>query len=173
MLGKPDWKSYFMVKVIEEVGIVVRDLHKSMENYWNNYGIGPWNVVHFDSAELSDMTYRGKPARFSLQLARSKVGAMDIELIEPLEGDSTWAEFLKENGEGMHHIGRYKVDDIAATIEVMEEAGFPFLTGARNYRSRFAYFDTRKIVGTILEAFWEDYSIPYRPGEPWHGEQKG
>ena len=49
---QPNSPASFDVKGLEQVGIVVRDLQKSMENYWNNFGIGPWNVLHFLSSEL-------------------------------------------------------------------------------------------------------------------------
>lgn len=157
----------FEVKELEQVGIIVRDLQKSMENYWNNFGIGPWTIFHYPSSELRDMTYRGKAGRFSFQIARGTVGAMEVELIEPLEGESTWADFLKEHGEGVHHIAWYKVDNMAETIQSMEKAGFLCLTSARTYRAHFAYFDTTKLLGTILEAFWADESIPFRPTRIW------
>lgn len=157
----------FKVTELDQVGIVVRDLQKSMEHYWNNFGIGPWNILRFSSSELSDMTYRGKPGRFSSQIAIATVGAIKLELIEPLEGESTWADFLRENGEGVHHLGWYRVDNMADTIQAMEKAGFPCLTSGRNYRSHFAYFDTTRLLGTILEAFWSDNSIPLRPTRVW------
>ena len=157
----------FRVTELEQVALVVRDVQKSMENYWNNFGIGPWTILHFPPSELHDVMYHGKPGRFGCLLALGAVGPMKLELIEPLEGDSTYSDFLREHGEGVHHLGWYIVDDINQAIRTMEQAGFPCLTSARNYRSHFAYFDTTRVLGTILEAFQTDVSIPLRPARIW------
>ena len=32
---------------IKQICILVEDVHKAMENYWELLGIGPWDVRHF------------------------------------------------------------------------------------------------------------------------------
>ena len=89
---------------LEQVCIVVRDVDKSMESMWSTFGIGPWNVFVIHPGVLDEMTYHGKPAQFSFKIARTqnKVGGFEIELIEPLEGDSIYRDFLRDHGEGVH-----------------------------------------------------------------------
>ena len=76
------------VREIAEVAFVVKDLQKTMENYWNIFGIGPWDIWTFKPPFMSEMRYRGKPAYFTVKVAIAQVGSLMFELIQPLEGDS-------------------------------------------------------------------------------------
>ena len=157
------------VTELEHVCMVVHDLDKSVESMWNTFGIGPWNIYIRDADSMSNMTYHGKPARFGFKVARmhNKLGGIDIELVEPVEGDNIYRDFLREHGEGIHHVGFYKVDSLEAFVETtrtLEKTGFPCLMSARG-RTAFAYFDTTKVLNTILEVIWWDeiLSKPRRP----------
>ncbi len=154
---------------LEQVCIVVRDLDKSMESLWNIFGVGPWDVYirdfnsTRDNESLTDMTYYGKPARFSYKMAstHNKLGGISIELIQPLEGDNIYSDFLRENGEDIHHLGWYVVDSMEAFAETtrkLEKEGFPCIMSGRVYDAAFAYFDTTKVLNTILEVIWRDRS---------------
>ena len=162
------------VSDLSQVGIVVRDLDKSIESLWNNFGIGPWNIFSrdFNSTSeidsLSDMTYYGKPARFSYRAAvtQEKLGGLEIELIQPVEGDSIHRDFLREHGEGVQHLGWYPAESLEAFAETtrkLEKAGFPCIMSGRCYGIAFAYFDTRKVMGTILEMVWRDPTKSRQP----------
>jgi methylmalonyl-CoA/ethylmalonyl-CoA epimerase len=154
---------------LEQVCIVVHDIDRSMESLWGTFGIGPWNVFVIDSSVLNEMTYRGKPARFSFKMARTqhKVGGFEIELIEPLEGDSIYRDFLRDHGEGIHHVGWHLADSpgsLTETVRSLEKAGFPCLMSGRSADAAFAYIDTTKALNTTLELFWLDPSAtPLRP----------
>lgn len=154
----------FKLQTLEQVCVVVPDLQKAMESMWNEFGIGPWNVYNYRSSDIRDVTYRGKPSRLGMAVARASMGTNEIELIQPTEGESTYTEFLKEHkNAGVHHLGWYTVKNLADTIRSMEEAGFPCVTSGRTYKAQFAYFDTAKALGIMLEAVCRDDSIPTRP----------
>ena len=141
------------IKVSElyQVCIVVRDIEKSMENYQDTLGIGSWSLRTIDSSRVSDMTYRGRPVQHVFKVAQAKVGAMDLELIQPVEGDSIYSEFLEQGGEGLHHLGHVKVGGLDAAIQTLENAGFPCLQSGRFPGGGYAYMDTSKTLGTIIE----------------------
>ena len=77
------------------------------------------------------------------------------ELIEPVEGPTSYHGFLDEHGEGLHRLG-YFVDDIDAEIKNMESKGFALLQSGRGFgkdgTGAYAYFDTERAVGCIVEA---------------------
>jgi methylmalonyl-CoA/ethylmalonyl-CoA epimerase len=166
-LSKPAIK----ITELEQVCFVVRDLNKSMEAMWNNFGIGPWSVFISNASSMSDMTYRGKPAHFNYKVAKTKAklgNGFEIEMAESIEGDNIYHDFLREHGEGIQHIGYYKVvspDAVAETKRSLEEAGFPCIMSGRNYRVNvvFAYFDTTKVLNTILEVVWRDPTKKVNP----------
>ena len=76
----------FKVSEISQVAIVVRDLQKTMEHYWNTLGIGPWQIYTVEPPFLHDTKYRGKPGQFKMKIALAMVGSLNVELIQPLEG---------------------------------------------------------------------------------------
>jgi hypothetical protein len=161
-------KAKIIVPEIEQVCVIVRDVQKSMAALWEGLGLGPWNIYVYPASSLTEMFYRGKPAHYGMQLARAKWGIIELELIQPLEGESLYTDFLKEHGETVQHLGWFKVSNLAETTKAMKAAGFPCMMSGRTYRSRFAYFDTTKILGTMIEAVEIDQSVPARgPDRVW------
>ena len=77
-----------------QVAVVVRDLDAAMRRYWDGYGIGPWQVYEFNPGTVQHMTRDGQPAEFAMRLAPARLGGVFIELIEPLDDESIYAEFL-------------------------------------------------------------------------------
>ena len=61
-----------------------------------------------------------------VKVALIRVGEVNIELLEPSSEDSNVAKFLRERGEGLHHIA-FGVDDIAASMVELGPKGFHFL----------------------------------------------
>jgi methylmalonyl-CoA/ethylmalonyl-CoA epimerase len=151
------------ISALDQVCLVVRDLDRSMEMLWKTFGIGPWDTMVNNANSMTDMTYYGKPARFGFKIARTrnKLGGMEIELIQSIEGDNIYSDFLREHGEGVHHLGWYKVDSLEAfdkITQTLEKAGFPCIMSGRKPKVAFAYFDTTKVLNTMLEMLWKDTS---------------
>jgi catechol 2,3-dioxygenase-like lactoylglutathione lyase family enzyme len=142
------------VKVSElfQVGIVVRDLDKSMKDYETLLGINSWKEVTIDN-EFLKFTYHGKPVEHSFKAAFTMLGSLMVELLQPLEGDSIYRDFLNEQGEGLHHLGHVRVDDLDEAVQALEKAGFPCIeTGGDTLGFHsWAYVDTTSLLGYILE----------------------
>ena len=152
---------------LNQICIIVHDIEKNMALLWNTFGIGPWDIYirdfksKIDRESIREMTYHGKPAQFSYKMAitHNKIGGFSIELIEPVAGDNIYRDFLKEKGEGVHHIGWHEVDSqetFTATWKRFEQKGFRCIMSGRVYNCAFAYFDTDKVLHTILELVWRD-----------------
>ena len=93
---------------ISQIGILVNDAAKTAEYYSSVFGIGPFRSYDVDMPKGA--THRGKPATGRLRIAVAKMGPVDIELIQVLEGAEFYAEFLRRKGEGLHHLGMH-IDD--------------------------------------------------------------
>ncbi len=142
-----------------QAGIVVRDIEKSMEEYKKIFGIDPWVVMEINSDTMIDLTYKGKPSLFSFKIALAKLGEMQIELLQPVEGDNIYSDFLEEHGEGLHHLGHVRVDDIDEALEALEKAGFPCIQSGRSSFMNYAYVDMTSILGYVVElTSGEDFS---------------
>ncbi len=144
------------VTELRQVCIVVHDLQKSMEHYQNILGIGPWEVFEINESITSNTTYHGQVVQHSFSVALATVGSIQLELIQPLKGDNIYSDFLKEHGEGSHHLGHVVVNNIDEAIQTYACEGFPCLQSGHivngKYAGRsYAYVDTVKALGTIIE----------------------
>jgi methylmalonyl-CoA/ethylmalonyl-CoA epimerase len=140
----------FKVREINQIGIVVKDIKKAMEAHTKTLGIGPWTILDFSPPALTKTMVRGKPVNYSMTLALTQVGSVQVELIEPLEGPSVYKEFLKEKGEGLHHI-QSQIDDVDDTLAAFKEIGVDVLMSGKYGDAEFFYFDTEPLLGIIYE----------------------
>ena len=151
------------VGAIEHVGVLVRDLDRAMEHYANDLGIGPWVTYTLSPDWVRDMTVHGKEQGYVYKLALCNVGPVLYELMESVRGPNIYEGFLNKHGEGVHHLG-YFVEDIDAEISAMEARGFALLQSGRGFGTAdggaYAYFDTERACGCILEALEMPQEMP-------------
>lgn len=131
-----------------QIGIVVNSVDETVKYFEEEFGFGPFDIrqVEYPSATYYGETagYRGKRGFFNL-------GPIQIELIELVDGKTIHEEFLKEHGEGIHHIG-FSVQDIEQSKKNAEKAGFSVTQGyTRPDGTGFAYLNTEKTGGVIFE----------------------
>lgn len=144
-----------MIRKIVQIGIVTKDIKAMVKRYEEFYGIGGWMVIDgekgFDPDQKAINTeVRGVPCEFEISLAQAMVGDVQIELIQPLDDLSDYARFLKEYGEGVHHIC---IDaDPAAFAQKMAERNIPVLMkGTIPKSADWTYYDANDELGMIVE----------------------
>ena len=142
-----NWKFHHMA-------VVVQDMDKAVE-YYQSLGIATFQPEFMlNSSTYVDYEVYGKtPDTIDKTRMRFvQIGSFRLELVQPVEGESIYKEFLKSNGEGLHHIA-YIVDDLERETAKLVEKGIPVFT--RVYRDStgggFAYFDIRKVSNVIIE----------------------
>jgi len=141
---------------VHQVGIVVADLDTAVAEHSRLRGCEPgdWRLDVFGPDSVEELTVRGAPAAFSMRLAFHGE-APELELIQPLEGPSIYAEWLAETGGGLHHLA-VVVTSLEQATATMERAGFPTLQAGRGFapegRGGFAYYNTAPALGYLLEA---------------------
>jgi methylmalonyl-CoA/ethylmalonyl-CoA epimerase len=135
-----------------QVAVVVRDLDAAMRRYRDGYGVGPWHVYEFNPGNVQHMTRDGQPAEFAMRPALARLGGVFIELIEPLDEESIYAEFLRDRGEGVHHVG-LAAPDYATASGSLEAKGHPSITGGVYNGVTFSYHDTERELGFVSEIF--------------------
>ena len=140
------------IKQILQIGMVVKDLQKAMEHYWEIFGIGPWHIYTFQPPAVTNMTFRGQPVVYTMKLALTQIGNIQWELIQPLTGPSTYKEFLEQKGEGIHHVA-CDVGDYDQAVAAMAKHGIGILMSGSTELYTFAYMDTEKYLGTIIEIY--------------------
>jgi catechol 2,3-dioxygenase-like lactoylglutathione lyase family enzyme len=146
-------------RVVVQVGLVVRDIEASRRAYATLFGVEPPPVHLTDPPEKTNARYRGSPTGARAKLAFLKMGQLSIELIEPVDGPSTWREFLESRGEGVHHLA-FHVADTEREERLLEAAGFPVVQKGDYTGGRYSYVATEPGLGVALE-FLQD--LPVKP----------
>ena len=87
-----------------------------------------------------------------LRIGFMPIGGMDIELLEPTTSEGLNAEFLRDRGEGVHHMA-FQVDNLDAAVATAVKQGAQVILGptkgARGKRIVFLTGD--ELGGTIIE----------------------
>ncbi|MFW9902708.1 MAG: VOC family protein [Candidatus Thorarchaeota archaeon] len=123
---------------IDQIGIVVKDMEKSLKFYEQIFS-PPFLTLEAD-------VNSGK-----LKISLFQVGEIQLELIEVVEGETIHSIFLRETGGGLHHIG-FIVEDIEEELIRLEKEGITVIErGIIQEMVKFAYLDTQKRLGIILE----------------------
>ena len=134
---------------MHHVCIVVHDVEKSAE-YYAAVGIGPWR----DYPSLSAYTEIRMPnddAFKSLKFKYANLENMQVQLCQPGPEDGPQRRFLDTRGEGVFHLG-FEVPDCDAAEKAGTELGLtPLMSGRRDDKSGFTYFDTAERAGVVLE----------------------
>lgn len=144
----------FLNNGVAQVALVVPDLDKAVEMYWKVFGIGPWHIYTYGKPLVKSMTYHGEPAEYKMRVALGYLGPTRIELIQPLEGENVYDDFVKEHGYGVHHFG-VLVDDMRTALAAAEAAGLTMTMDGAGFGAdgdgHYAYLDTEDKIGVTIE----------------------
>jgi hypothetical protein len=144
----------FLQDGIAQVAIIVPDVERAVAQYWRIYGIGPWHFYTYGKPLVQRMSYHGEASEYRMRIALSYLGPLRIELIEPLEGDTVYADFVREHGYGVHHFGLL-VEDMQGALEEAAAAGLEMIQDGSGFGlggdGHYAYLDTEDQIGVTLE----------------------
>jgi methylmalonyl-CoA/ethylmalonyl-CoA epimerase len=141
--------------VLTQVGIVVRDIERTSEAYARAFGIEKPKWSWTDGYDKAGTEYRGAPSPARSKLAFMRFGSLDIELIEPDSGPSTWREFLDEHGEGVHHLALV-IDGMKEHVGRAGAAGMGLLQKGEYDGGRYAYIDASSELKVVFELLEND-----------------
>jgi len=89
---------------IMQLGILTKDIEKTIKCYEENFGIGPWTEVGTMSGKNFELYVNGE--RFTgdfFKVSFLHRYGFEIELIQPLD-DSPLKRWVDEHGSGLHHV---------------------------------------------------------------------
>jgi hypothetical protein len=139
---------------VVQIGVVVKELDRSIQILSDVFGIGPFRTINWPPADRTNIQryYHGQPGDFTARMAFTELGPVELELIQPLEGESIWADFLEEHGEGIHHI-RFNVFELEPVLEYLAGHGIGVSQMGSGIRpgTAWANFDTECKVGFTIE----------------------
>jgi methylmalonyl-CoA/ethylmalonyl-CoA epimerase len=126
---------------IAHIGIAVNDLDAALALFRDAMGL--------------HVEYRRAVPEQSVEIVGLPVGESEIELLQPLSEESGVARFLKQRGEGVHHIC-FEVDDIEAALRDMEAAGYRLIDRTPRIGEggrRYAFVHPRGTHGVMIEFY--------------------
>ncbi|NMB54342.1 MAG: hypothetical protein GYA15_06535 [Leptolinea sp.] len=138
----------------DQIGIVVRSVDQFVDRFKALFNITGFEIIDWPIPGTDpDSTYHGVKAVWKMRTAFITLGSLQIEIVEPLEGNSIYKDFLSKNGPGLHHI-RFTVTDFENKIVSLQKAGIEMISSGKGMRtnSRWAYFDTFDLLdGVYIE----------------------
>jgi methylmalonyl-CoA/ethylmalonyl-CoA epimerase len=137
-------------KTIAQVAIVVKDIDAARTAWAKLLGVQAPEVSVAESNASRPTLYKGQPSDAKAKLAFFIMDNIQIELIQPLGGHSTWQEYLDKRGEGIHHIA-FNVKDINGVEKKFEIQGNPTIQRGGWDGGAYSYIDASHNLGCILE----------------------
>jgi 4-hydroxyphenylpyruvate dioxygenase-like putative hemolysin len=128
---------------IHHFGYVYKNIDEAVNEFKRLFGIEKFNQFNY----------------IVVKVARSMIGKLQIDLIEPQDKSSIFYTFLENGNVGLHHIG-FQVDDVDEKIKEWDSKGFKQVNIGIIQTAKFVYFDTTDIFGHIIEFVQLDYKQP-------------
>jgi methylmalonyl-CoA/ethylmalonyl-CoA epimerase len=123
---------------VDHIAIAVNNADHALENYKR--------ILNIDNIEIEEVPNEMvKVVMLNLKDTR-------IELLEPISDNSPISKFLKERGEGIHHIA-ITADDIDKDVQRAMDNGMKFLGGLRtgSYGRKITFIHPKSLNGVLVE----------------------
>jgi len=134
---------------LDHMAVVVRDIEKAVEFYSKAFGLDFEEIAQHELP--ADVITRGKPTPFTMKVSFAQMGPIRLELVQVVEGECLYTEFLKEQGEGVHHLG-YEVADLEKEVANAEAQGLEMISHLKMLGiMAFAHFDPGKTNNVRIE----------------------
>ncbi len=144
----------FLENGVAQIAWVVEDLDRTVEMYHATFGVGPWHFYTYGPPLVKKMSYYGQPCEYKMRVALSYFGPMRVEFIEIVEGPTVYADFVRDHGFGVQHLG-VLVEDMEVALAQAADAGFTMIMDGSGFGpdgdGHYAYLDTEKVYGVTYE----------------------
>ena len=135
---------------LAQVAIVVHNIDEASRRWADILGQPVPNVIVVQPGDEVNMTHRGQPSNAQARLAFFNLGQVQLELIEPMGGASTWQEALDENGESVHHLA-FWVEGMQRSVDFLKSRDIAMLQRGDMGEGQYAYLDAQDRLGVVLE----------------------
>jgi methylmalonyl-CoA/ethylmalonyl-CoA epimerase len=132
---------------VAQLGYVYKDIRKQANLLESQFKMQQFS---FNETKTSNAKYRGNSTTLHFKMGFSRFFNFQIELIELIEGDCIFKEFLDAGQEGLHHFGIF-VDEIAPIKEEFLNNGYKIVHEGSTSLYNVVFFDTVKELGVHLE----------------------
>jgi methylmalonyl-CoA epimerase len=141
---------YDGLRRVTQIAIVVRDVERARAFWSELLGIEKNPVTETESWESTHMMFRGKPSEGRAKLTFFNLENIVLELIQPVDGPSTWQDFLEKHGEGIHHIA-FHVENLDEILEKFRRMGIEMEQKGEFKGGCYVYNNSADKLGAIIE----------------------
>jgi methylmalonyl-CoA/ethylmalonyl-CoA epimerase len=123
---------------VDHIAIAVNNVEEALKNYQN--------ILKIEKIDIEDVPNE------KVRVAMLKLEDSRIELMEPMANDSPISKFLKEKGEGIHHIA-ITADNIEEDVAHAKKNGMKFLGEIRSgsYGRKITFIHPKSLNGVLTE----------------------
>lgn len=139
---------------ITQIGFFTSDIFSAMKNWDELLGVDGWILYKHSDERIQNIVRRPGlcEEKFQFYAACAMLGNTQIELIQPLYGLPFYENFLREHGDGAHHMKLVvPAEHYDQVLRYFEDNGMPVLFGAEFFGSKFYFVDSIKKMGILLE----------------------
>lgn len=140
---------------IAQIAVVVADIETRARAWAELFGKPMPEIRLTDNVETAHTEYRGEPTPARAKLAFFRFGDLSVELIEPIDGPSTWRDQLEAHGDSLHHIA-FRIQGMKKALEFLDEQGISLVQRGEYAGGRYAYCDAVGQLGLALELLESD-----------------
>ena len=124
---------------LNHIALAVKSISDSLKIWQGLFG--------FELLEIVDVPEQ------KVKVAILELDDVHIELLEPINQESTVAKFIEKRGEGLHHLA-FEVEDIEKALKELKESGVKLIDekprkGARN--TKIAFIHPSSAGGVLVE----------------------
>ena len=142
-------------KEIKQLGIVVDDVEKTAQNYWELMRVGPWYFLDITPEHMANLRFRGitvDETQAHTKAAIAQLGEIQLELLQPISGSSVHMEYRRVMGQGIDHVSFGGIDDHDKVVSDFSSIGVEVeSSGLLGGTTTFTYLATQRDLGTIYE----------------------
>ena len=140
---------------IAQIALVVRDVEAKARAWAKVLGLPLPQITVTDPVEVAHTEYEGEPSPGQAKLAFFHFDNIDVELIEPIGGPTTWQDQLDWHGDSIHHIA-FRIQGMAEKLVVLDTEGISIIQRGDYAGGRYAYLDAAAPLGLIIELLEDD-----------------
>ena len=140
---------------ITQIGIIVGDIEAKARAWSEILGLPLPQIRETAGYEQTQAEYNGQPTGARAKLAFLNLDNIQLELIEPIDGPSTWRDQLERHGDSLHHIA-FRIQGMGEKVAYLDGHGIPLVQRGEYTGGRYAYLDGVGQLGTILELLEND-----------------
>ena len=132
-----NWRSQKVIKKISHIGVAVENLNEARTFFRENFGLASSEQENFGELIFSFIS----------------PGGANLELLQSTDHDGTISKFIRNKGEGIHHIS-LEVDDIQAELDRLKGKGIklinekPYLNA---HNELAAFIHPKSTFGILIE----------------------